>query len=342
VAALAPIPGADRIEAASVLGWNVVVGKGEYAPGDLAVYFEIDSYLPADDARFEFLAKSSLRSSPDQGRVRGYRIKTAKLRGVVSQGLLMRPELFPELAAEGISEGRDVTQLLNVVKWDPPEIASGSFVGVAGRPHGIPLTDETRLQSIEGVLADFIGKPYYITLKCDGTSCGIYWYNGSCGVTSRSMDISIPSDPADDNPYTAVYRSLNMREKLERLGRNIVIQGELCGPRIQKNRLGLREYRWYVFDAYDLDARSYAPYGDLKELCAALGLEMVPLVEEGEAYPADYTLERLLEKADLAYPSGQLAEGIVVRQSSNAYLDPMRSTRASFKVLSNKFLLKSE
>jgi RNA ligase (TIGR02306 family) len=342
ITAITPIPGADRIETASVLGWNVVVGKGEYKPGDLAVYFEIDSYLPADDPRFEFLVKSSLRSSPDQTRREGYRIKTAKLRGVVSQGLLMQPESFPELSEGGFSEGRDVTELLNVVKWDPPEIAAGGIIGTQGRPYGIPMTDETRLQSIEGTLSNFIGKPYYITLKCDGTSCGIYWYNGNCGVTSRSMDIKVPETPADDNPYTAIFRSLNMQNKLEQLGLNIVIQGELCGPRIQKNRLGLQEYRWYVFDIYDLDTHSYVPYEKVKELCADLELARVPLIEESEAYPAEYNLEHLLGKADCKYASGQPAEGIVVRLCSNEYIDQTKMTRASFKVLNNKFLLKND
>ncbi|MDR1299228.1 MAG: RNA ligase (ATP) [Oscillospiraceae bacterium] len=344
ISAISPIPDADRIEVATVLGWNVVVGKGEYAPGDLAVYFEIDSYLPAEDARFEFLAKSSLRSSPDQGRKKGYRIKTAKLRGVVSQGLLMRPAVFHELGSGGLAEGRDVTDVLNVVKWDPPEIASGNIVGTPGRPHGVPMTDETRLQSIEPILESFVGKPYYITLKCDGTSCSAYRYNDSYGVTSREMALTVPDDPAGDNPYTAVYRSLDMRSKLEKLGRNIAVQGELCGPRIQGNRLGFREYRWLVFDAFDLDTRNYASLDELKEICAALNLEMVPVLEEGEAFPADYTLGRLLEKADCKYPSGQLAEGIVVRLSANGGLDQENghALRASFKVLNNKFLLKAE
>jgi ATP-dependent RNA circularization protein (DNA/RNA ligase family) len=156
------------------------------------------------------------------------------------------------------------------------------------------------------------------------------------------MDITIPADPADDNPYTAIYRSLNMREKLEQFNLNIVIQGELCGPHIQKNRLGLQEYHWYVFDIFDLDTHSYLHYEKVKELCADIGIERVPLIEEGEAYPAEYTLERLLEKADCKYSSGQSAEGIVVRLSSNEYLDQTKTTRASFKVLNNKFLLKSE
>ena len=49
-----PIPGADRIEQVNVLGWNVITKKGEFKEGDLCIYVEIDSKMPADDERFDF------------------------------------------------------------------------------------------------------------------------------------------------------------------------------------------------------------------------------------------------------------------------------------------------
>jgi RNA ligase (TIGR02306 family) len=256
-----------------------------------------------------------------------------KLRGVISQGLLMSTGLFEELNGRELYEGMDLTEELNVVKWDPPEIAQGNIVGKPGKPYGIPTTDETRLQSAPEQVEEFVGKPYYITVKCDGTSCSMYKYNDSYGVTTRSMGLTIPSDASADNAYTKMYRKLELYKKLDS---NIVIQGELCGPSIQKNRMRLGEYHWYVFDAYDLDSHTYYGYRELKALCDVLELEMVPLLEEGDSYPKEYNLEELLSKAVCKYPNGSQAEGIVVR------LQDVRPERRSFKVINNQYLLKEK
>ncbi|MCQ2300361.1 MAG: hypothetical protein MJZ81_09590 [Bacteroidales bacterium] len=91
---LSPIENADRLEVAEMegKGWKVVVSKGEFHEGDLAVYFEIDSLLPSDDSRYEFLKDRCLRkfvSKSGQILRDGIKIKTIKLRGVLSQGLLI-------------------------------------------------------------------------------------------------------------------------------------------------------------------------------------------------------------------------------------------------------------
>ena len=85
IESLSEIVGADQIEVARVLGWDVVVKKGEFQVGDLAIFFEIDSFLPRRP-KWEFLEKSSLRKMGDK---EGLRLKTIKLRGQISQGLLI-------------------------------------------------------------------------------------------------------------------------------------------------------------------------------------------------------------------------------------------------------------
>ncbi|MFN8396383.1 MAG: hypothetical protein U0176_17290 [Bacteroidia bacterium] len=105
IKSLAPIPGADAIEKATVLGWQLVVKKGEFQVGDLAVYCEIDSLLP-DRPEFEFL------------KPRGMRIKTIRLRGEISQGICFPLSILPEGTA--IAEGADVTEILEVTKCRPP------------------------------------------------------------------------------------------------------------------------------------------------------------------------------------------------------------------------------
>ena len=103
-----PIPGYDRIDVATVNGWHCVVQKG-MKPGDLAIYFEIDSLLPAGDERFSFCEKYK------------YRVKTQRMcKGtVISQGLLMPLDQFPELA--GMNVGDFVTQKLGVIYYEPEE-----------------------------------------------------------------------------------------------------------------------------------------------------------------------------------------------------------------------------
>lgn len=81
-----PIEGADKIELAYVLGWQCVVNKGQFKPMDLAVYFEIDSFLPIIP-EFEFLRSSSYRKTDVMGE--GFRLKTMRFRGQISQGLLL-------------------------------------------------------------------------------------------------------------------------------------------------------------------------------------------------------------------------------------------------------------
>ena len=101
---LQPIEGADKIEVAipKGKGWKIVVGKGEFHVGDLCVMFEIDSFLDPNDERYAFLRDRCLRRFVSKsGNVlrEGLKIKTIKLRGVISQGLLMPLDKFPEILA---------------------------------------------------------------------------------------------------------------------------------------------------------------------------------------------------------------------------------------------------
>lgn len=95
-----PIPNYDRVEHARTNGWWCVTRLNELKVGDKAVYFEVDSKVPADDERFSFLE------------TKHYKIKTQKMCGVFSQGLLMPVTLFPELADKEV--GTDVTDILKV------------------------------------------------------------------------------------------------------------------------------------------------------------------------------------------------------------------------------------
>ena len=324
VKGISPIPDSDFLELAHVMGWAVVTKKGEFKPGDFGVYFEVDSFLPLDE-RYEFLRASSYRDNEDNGQ--GFRIRTMKMRGQLSQGLLLPLSSFPEL--KGLAEGVDVTEKLGVKKWYIPETANAGGTIIGERPQGIPASDEIRIQSALELLDQLRGKPYYITTKMDGTSGIVYYIDGKIGCSSRNKEIK---DEEGALYWLPVYK-YGLKEKLERLGKNLVITGEIIGPGIQKNKLRLSEIEWNVFDVKDYDANKYLPFDEAVKLCAELGLTNVPLEERGEQF--DYSLETLLEKAKGKYPSGLDKEGIVVRSA----LSPKA---ISFKVLNNDALLKEK
>jgi RNA ligase (TIGR02306 family) len=324
VKAITAIPDSDFLEAAHIMGWTCVVKKGEFREGDLGVYFEVDSFLPVDP-RYEFLRGSSYRENEDNGK--GFRIRTAKMRGQLSQGLFLSLAQFPGIA--GAAEGDDVTEKLGVKKWYIPETAGAGGTIIGDRPAGIPASDEIRVQSALELLDQLRGKPYYITTKMDGTSGIVYYLDGKIGCCSRNKEIK---DEADALYWSPVYR-YGLKEKLAARGKNIVLTGEICGPGIQKNRLRLSALDWYVFDVKDWDSGSYVPYDKALEICASLGLPFVPLEERGDSFA--YSLEELLEKARGKYPSGLDKEGIVVRDAASP-------KAVSFKVLNNDALLKEK
>jgi hypothetical protein len=154
IAALDPIPNADLIEVATVEGWKLVVKRGEFAVGDLCVYFEIDSWLPASDARFAFLMKGPRTFEG----VEGAKLRTIKLRGQVSQGLALMLTAFPEIEAAILAAGAagdreairamDFTELLGVRKWEAPVAANMAGQAAGSFPSFIQKTDQERCQNL--------------------------------------------------------------------------------------------------------------------------------------------------------------------------------------------------
>ena len=321
---ISPIPNSDFVETAHIMGWQCVIKKGEAQVGEPGVYFEVDSFLPVEP-RYEFLRSSSYRENADNGQ--GFRIRTAKIRGQLSQGLFLPLSLFPEL--EGCIEGDDVTEQLNVKKWYIPETAADGGNIIGDRPFGIPASDEIRIQSALELLDELAGKPYYITTKMDGTSGIVYYIDGTIGCCSRNKEIK---DDEQALYWMPVYK-YGLKEKLTKYGKNIVLTGEICGPGIQKNKLRLPETEWYVFDVKDWDSGEYVSYDEAIAICALLEIPMVPLEERGEQF--SYSLEALLEKAKGKYPSKVEKEGIVVRNVHHP-------KAISFKVLNNDALLKEK
>ena len=324
-----PIEGADRIECIGVLGWKCVGKKGEFAVGDLCVYFEIDSFLPVRP-EFEFLRAGSYVDSELLGE--GFRLRTQRFRGQISQGLCLPLSVLPE---GDWKTGDDVSETLGVRKWEIEERASSNGTIVAGLPDGVPKTDETRVQAEPGLLEEFAGLPYYITTKMDGTSVTMARIGGEFRVCGHNYEY------ADDGKcsFWEWAKRFELERRLIEAGiDDIAIQGEFCGGGIQSNPLGLQRPEWYVFTVRDLAKDRRLGLGEMRNLCDGLGLTMVPVEEEGERF-AYGTVEEMLERAKGPYPNGGPKEGIVVRPAEPVY-SPTISAPLSMKVINNDYLLK--
>jgi RNA ligase (TIGR02306 family) len=341
VNAVEPIPNADAIEKVRVLGWWVVTRKGEHAPGDRVVYCEIDSLLP-ERPEFEFLRASSFKPAQTDatGAVTlpaGFRIKTVKLRGQVSQGICFPLSVLPPGAPT--DEGADVTERLGVRKWEPP-----LPVGMGGRVKGgfpgfLPKTDEPRVQTVEPALRRHRGKTFHVTEKLDGTSFTAFLREGVFGICSRNLWM----DEADEsNVLARVARALRLEERLragrERLGHDLAVQAEVIGPGIQKNKYALKEVTLRVFSIVNVDTCGLLDHPAGLALLAEVGLEPVPQLG---TVVLDHTVDELVafaEGTSVLNPRVQ-REGIVLRPPVEEY-DEDIGGRLSFKAINPKFLLK--
>jgi len=326
IKSLEPIEGADSIEKAIVLGWQLVVKKGEYKAGDMVVYCEIDSLLP-DKPEFQFL------------KPKGMRIRTIRLRGQISQGicfpLTVLPKNFPAV------EGVDCTEAIGITKYEPPIPASLEGIAKGKFPSFIPKTDEPRVQTIQHILDRYRGTKCYITEKIDGSSVTYFVNNGEFGVCSRNLEL------LEDNENTLwkVARELDIENKLRSLNQNIAIQGELVGEGIQSNKLKLRGQTVKIFNVFDIDKYRYLDFSDFVKLCDTMDLPIVPLISTNFNLSND--INSLIETAtrkSLICPD-VWAEGIVIRDTDsktdkNLLNENMVNGRLSFKVINPEFLLK--
>lgn len=331
-----PIEGADRIELAHVLGWQCVVNKGQFQPMDLAVYFEIDSFLPIKP-EFEFLRATSYRNSQIMGE--GFKLKTMKFRGQVSQGLLQPISAFPELSPD-LEIGTNVSEILGVKKWEIEERATTSGTVKGTLPYDVPHTDETRIQAEPGLIEAFKNLPFYITTKMDGSSHSISVDADGFHVCGHNFEYK----DDDSNSFYKLVKSRGWVDKIQNYAKEkgyktFTLQGELCAPGIQQNHLKLIKPEWYVFTVRIDGNRVGLP--EMLGVCEDLGIEHVPVEEIGNDLPSAYpTVESLLARADGEYPKGGKKEGIVVRPVQPVFC-PLISAALSFKCVNNSYLLKN-
>ena len=370
IGAVLPIMGADAIEMVTINSWRVVTKKGEFKEGDLCVYFEIDSFLPMEKD-FEFLRKTSYKKMGD---LEGFRLRTIKLKGQVSQGLCLplsvlekedemkigiskqpwgdQLQLGPYDDAIVIEEGADVTAYMCVLKYEPPIPAELSGKVKGGFPGFIRKTDEERIQNMTAEYESMKDKPYYVTEKLDGSSATYYFRDGVFGVCSRNLELADPGEfeegmvlcddgierPKKENTFWKVAKELRIAEKLGSLGENYSIQGELIGEGIQGNSYKIKGHTLRIFNVFNIDTQEYLSLDDMVHFLHKINVDDKPL----ELVPVinyDYKLPPTIEGI-ISYADGK--SRLNESTDREGIVIRNRDKSISFKAISNTFLLKEK
>jgi len=312
---ITPLENSDFLEVLEIGGWKIVNKKNQFKVGDTVIYVEVDSILPISP-QYDFLRRTSYYNSNN---IEGYRIRTIKLRGHISQGLVLPIELVGD-----VPEDEDLTELLGVVKYEPTKNYDTSELKEF--PNYLIKTSAKRCQNVD--FEDLVNTKFFVTEKLDGASITISIKNKVFSVCSRNMEVL-----EGNNIYWDIVRKHNLKEKFENLDYNFSIQGELVGPKIQNNKYKLKETELFVFNLYDIDDMVSLPAYLARSFAKELGLQYVPVISESYFVETDCAdIFELISKADgMSALTSTLREGLV-----------LHSTKGKFKVISNKYLLRND
>lgn len=361
IADVQPIEGADAIEKVKINEWWCVAKRGEFEKNDVCVYFEIDSLLPLDNQAFAFLAKGNKPKKVNYDGVEytGYRLKTIKLRGQLSQGLALplstfdlRKLLIPDEQCTCFNAppcsyctfettleneiGRDISYELGIVKYEQPIPAqlTGKMKGL--RPGFLMKTDEERVQNIGDLLKLKVGTKMYVTEKLDGCSATFYKRNSEFGVCSRNIELL-------DSSENTLWNLARQYDICSKLPEGIAIQGEAIGEGIQGNPLKIQGHDLYVFNVFDINSQKFYNFEEVEKFCKEHDLKMVPVLHREYLLPDN--AEILLKEAEGNSVLSPLTkrEGIVLRPNIEeiVVMNGILS-RFSFKAISNEYLLTHE
>jgi len=346
IESLSPIEGADKIELAHTGGWQCVVGKDQFKPGEAAVFFEIDSALDPNDERYAFLKPTCLkewRNKDGQLVDSCIRIRTMRFRGQISQGLFMPISVFPEVVVK--DEGTDLTEVLHVRHFDLIKEQADTILGkvkLAGDIYGsfpsalVPKTDEERLQNLMEYFETKKDVAFECTEKFDGCSA-TFGYSTTleepffvCGRNNRLKDTG-------ENLYWRMARKYDLPHLLEqcsKMGTDLAIQAEIVGPGVNGNRDQYTEHEIRVFRIYDMQKQQWLTPEARHAFCARHKLPHVKIVRDNwEVFKEFTSLDDFLKFVEGKTDRGHEREGMVWKSLNG---------RISFKVINNNYLLKEK
>jgi hypothetical protein len=349
IISLTPIDGADFIEVATVLGWQVVVKKGEFKVGQLVCYIQIDTVVE-ERPEYEFL------------RERKFRVRTIKLRKQISQGLIIPVSTWWK---GGLKEGDDVSGYAGVTKYEKPDnnperydkprmpkvwykkyiyLFKYNFLyktfpklqRLSRSPfpkHLVSITDEERIQNIPQVLKSHTGKLFVVSYKLDGSSITIIhskvFGKSKFRICSRRFELHDKK-----NDWHRVFTDTNFNIEVLKLvtkfkTNDIIVQGEAIG-KFNGNHHNLQREQIRLFNIY-VDGKRLNQK-DFIDTCLAYNIPHCPMYKQTIL---NHTLPEILKESeikDLLNPNVDV-EGLVWRCVDD---------NTSFKVINNKYLLKTE
>jgi RNA ligase (TIGR02306 family) len=376
---LLPIAGADRIEIALVDGWQVVVQKGQFEEGELAVFCEIDSWIPSTIA--PFLTDTAKGKLPNEfNGVKGERLKTTKRLKTLSQGLLLSLRAFPEIMGKtrtpyDVAEGEDVTDVLGIQKWEAPEEKSANNGAMASKtrsfPYFIRKTDQERAQNYGAMIDKNLDTPMEVTVKKDGSSMTVfrvmpgseYYADAKLMVEGKpslwqrlkkfvlresdkpvfgicSRNVLLSSE-GNSNFHKAADRVLvSLALDADVSDLSFAVQGEVVAPDIQGNYEKVDSVEFHMFDLFDIDKQQYVLPRARRDWAYVNSIKHATVVDKG-------TLRSILQLNEgedavqklLTYASGEGDNPGVQREGVVFKAD---TTDFSFKVVSNEYLLHKE
>lgn len=328
IAEIKPIEGADRIVAYRINGWYVVDQKGKYQVDESVVMCEVDSFVPTEIA--PFLTKPEHFPKEFLG-IKGERLRTIKLKGQLSQGLLLPMSVLPNIESVGIGfyiEGEDVTSALGILKWEKPLPACLSGTAKGNFPSFIPKTDQERVQNLSKEIEAMQGELFEVTIKLDGSSCTIFVNGEDNGVCSRNLELK----QTEGNAFWQIAVEEDVHAKIRSTGRNLALQGELIGPSIQGNYENVVKNEFYVYDVFDIDKREYLLPAERWDIVAQMSLKHISILSGGSRMVQN--VQQLLDMAEGEGMNKDVKrEGLVFKHLHSDF---------SFKAISNSYLLKEK
>lgn len=335
VKSVEPNPNADRLDILTFeeMAWVCQDVRGKRKVGDVVVYIPVDAMVDCTRPEFEFLAKNAKMRPVKKRSVSNdvavgtdmvvelrpiARIKTIKLKNVISQGLVIDlPEGFPvivevnpakiawyastgETLTSAVPAEFDMAFYFGVTKYEPPAEAVFSANAKGGFIDWCPRTDAERYQNVNRTVEPYIDDLYAVSVKVDGTSLTVF-YDGlrtgdERGVCSRNQELKPPWDASTVaegvmkfgfamDAYWKAAVEYNLLDKAQALCLShgfdrVAFQCELAGEGIQSNNLGLKGVKPFLFDIYVMKSGCgwYLPYSEMLQIAEGLQIETVPML----------------------------------------------------------------
>lgn len=354
IESLLPIEGKDRVEIAKILDYEVVVKK-EFTVGEWCVYIFIDTVVDTTRDHFKFLAKNENTTSA--------RIKTSKIAGQFSQGLALPLSCFdnidkfpdPNLLSEEELNELDLGPLIGVSKYEKEgneatervifvKNKDGSKTKVLpGFPiHYIPITDEDNLKTKGKVLTELIGKEVDVKLKMDGSSMTAIWDDDVFILSSRRIALIKYIGDEIDFEFSSFMVDYSLEKGLRDMfrGKKIILQGEMCGPKVNGNKLKLTKFMWYIFTIYDIEERRYYTPDEIASFCKTNSFDYAPSITSftvtEETKISDF--QTIADNVKYDLPNGKQCdgEGIVVRPKI-PFKSWVLGKNCSFKIINRTY-----